>query len=88
MTSRTFQLGQAAMHAMEEAILSALADGECLGPKEISDRTGIFRGYRRGVGVLKNDMIVSQMLFHLLQNGRVRRCTQRNGRRGWELASN
>ena len=73
------------MQAMEEAILSALMGGECIGPKEISDRTGIFRGERSDGNVEKNDVIVQEMLFKLLDDGRVRRCDQHSGRGGWEL---
>ena len=85
MNLSTFQLGQVAMQPMENAILSALMDGECIGPKEISDRTGIFRGERADGNVEKNDVIVQEMLFKLLDDGRVRRCTQHNNRGGWEL---
>ena len=88
MNSNTFELGQGAMRMMEEAILSALADGSCLGPKEISDMTGIFRGERPNGTVQRNDVIVSEMLFNLLDHGRVRRCIQRNGRNGWQLIAN
>ena len=81
----TFQLGQMAMQAMENAILSALRDGGCIGPKEISDRTGIFRGERANGNVQRNDSIVSEMLFKLLDDGSVRRCDQHNRRGGWKL---
>ena len=85
MNANTFQLGQVAMQAMEEAILSTFVGGECIGPKEISDRTGIFRGERADGNVEKNDVIVSEMLVKLLDDGRVRRCTQHNKLGGWEL---
>ena len=70
---------------MEDAILGALEDGGCIGPKEISDRTGIFRGERADGRIQRNDVIVSEMLFKLLDDGRVRHCTQQNNRGGWEL---
>ena len=80
------QLGQLAMRAMEDAILSALAEaGDCIGPKDISDMTGIYRGERPDGGIRMNDLIVAEMLQHLLNNGRVRRCTQSNHSGGWEL---
>lgn len=74
------------MRAMEDAILSALADGGCIGPREISERTGIFRGERADGTIQRNDVIVQEMLFKLLDDGQVQQCTQRNNRGGWELA--
>ena len=85
MSPSTLQLGQRAMQIMEEAILSALRDGGCIGPKEISDRTGIYRGERASGDVQRNDVIVQEILFKLLDDGLVRRCTQNNNRGGWEL---
>lgn len=73
------------MRLMEKAILSALAEGECLGPKEISERTGIFRGERADGTIQRNDVIVQEMLFKLRDDGRVKQCTQLNNRGGWEL---
>lgn len=70
------------MRELQEAVRLALADGECLGPAEISRRTGIYRGGRW------HDMIVQGLLYSLQDEGEVERCDQIDSRhRGWRLTT-
>jgi len=69
--------------------------GECLGPKEISTRAGIYRdsGSARSAGSSSknrpmknmNDSITVGILNFLHRNGEVKRCKQQNGRGGWKM---
>ena len=72
---------------LEESVLDVLLEskyeGECLGPADISRRAGIFR--ERGDVNIMNDAIVHGILVKLSDENRVQRCTQPNGRGGWEL---
>ena len=67
------------MRELQEAVRLALADGECLGPAEISRRTGIYRGGRW------RNMIVQCVLDSLQDQGEVEQCDQINSRGGWRL---
>ena len=76
---------------LEEAILDVLLEakheGECIGPAEISKRTGIFResGWAAKSG---NDNIVWGMLGKLAKGQKVTKCYQKPGsgkEDGWEL---
>ena len=51
----------------------------CLGPAEVSHRTGIYRGSDRLL-----DAIAAGTLNSLMDRGLVTRCTQPNGRGGWK----
>ena len=74
--------GRAGMRELQEAVRLVLADGECLGPAEISRRTGIYRGGRW------HDMIVQGVLDSLQDKGEVEQCDQIGGsRRGWRLTA-
>ena len=72
---------------LEEAVLDVLLEAcyenECLGPAEISRRSGIYR--ERGSENIMNDAIVIGILTKLASQNRVERCKQQNGRGGWEL---
>ena len=72
--------GRAGLRELEKAVRLALADGDCIGPAEISRRIDIQRDGDW------QDMIVQGVLRGLLDNGEVERCTQANGRGGWRLA--
>ena len=73
---------------LEEAVLDVLLEAkyenECIGPAELSKRTGIFAeaGHSMKSG---NDAIVWGVLGKLAKFKRVRKCTQSNGLGGWEL---
>ena len=76
-----------AMTYLEEAVLDALSKAKeegrgCVGPAEVSHRTGIYRGSDRLV-----DAIAAGTLNRLMDEGRVARCTQPNGRGGWKISS-
>ena len=72
---------------LEEAILDVLLEaqheGDCIGPAEISKRSGIFResGYAMASG---NDNIVWGMLNKLVKEKKIERC-KKAGRNGWQL---
>ena len=72
---------------LEEAVLDVLLEakheGDCIGPADISRRAGIFRD--RGDVNIMNDAITTGVLVKLHTEGRVLRCTQPNGRGGWDL---
>jgi hypothetical protein len=63
---------------LQEAVRLGLADGECVGPAEISRRTGIYRGGQW------HDMIVQGILYSLQDRGEVKRCFHINGKPGWQ----
>lgn len=67
-----------------EVLYSAKKSGECIGAAELGRRAGIFRepGYATKQG---NDHIVWGILNSLVKDGFVTKCTQKNGRPGWEL---
>lgn len=71
--------GRAGMKELQQAVRMALADGECLGPAEVSRRTGIYQGAEW------HDMIARGVLLSLRDRGEVEQCDQANGRRGWRL---
>lgn len=72
---------------LEEAVLDVLLEakheGDCIGAADISRRAGIFRD--RGEVNIINDAITTGVLIKLHDEGRVQRCTQPNGRGGWDL---
>ena len=77
---------QIAMTYLEEAVLDVLLKAKeegcgCLGPAEVSHRTGIYRGSDRLV-----DAIAAGTLNSLEDRGLVARCTQPNGRGGWKIS--
>ena len=73
--------GRTGMRELQEAVRMVLANGECLGPAEISRRTGIYRGGRW------HDMIVQGVLDSLQDKGEAEQCDQIDGRRGWRLTN-
>ena len=86
---RPKQHGRVGMFHLEEAVLDVLLEAkhkdECLGAAEISKRAGIFRD--RGTQNMMNDAITTGLLVKLASEGRVERCTQRNGLGGWNLTA-
>lgn len=73
------------MQYLEEAVMEVLLEAaqgdECLGPAEVTLRAGLYRGT-----FLKN-AIAAGTLNKLLEEGRVVRCLQANGRGGWKAAA-
>ena len=67
-----------------EVLYTAKKARECLGAAEIGRRGGIFRepGYAVKQG---NDYIVTGVLNSLVKDQLLTKCTQNNGRPGWEL---
>ena len=72
------------MRYLEQAVMEVLRQakqsGECLGPAEVTRRARLYRGT-----FLKN-AIAAGTLNKLLEDGRVVRCVQANGRGGWKVA--
>ncbi len=70
--------------AVMEVLYAAKKKGECIGAAEIGRRAGIFRepGYAVKQG---NDYIVTGVLNSLVKDRLLTKCTQANGRPGWEL---
>lgn len=78
---------QIAMAYLEEAVLDVLLKAKeegcgCLGPAEVSHRTGIYRGKHRLV-----DAMAAGTLNRLFDRELVSRCRQPNGRSGWKIRS-
>ena len=91
MAIRPKQFARMGEFHLEEAILDVLLEAkhedECIGPAEISRRTGIFRepGWATKAG---NDHIVWGMLGKLVKAGKVEKCEQTPGSGktdGWQL---
>ena len=84
---RPKQHARMGMFYLEESVLDVLLESkheqECLGPAEISKRSGIFR--ERGIVNIMNDAIVHGVLVKLADEDRVQRCEQPNTKGGWEL---
>ena len=88
---RPRQLARMGQFYLEESVLDVLLEakheGECIGPAEISKRTGIYG--KRGDANMLNDAIVAGLLVKRHSENRVERCTQTHANRGgWELADN
>ena len=75
------------MFYLEEAVLDVLLDAkyeeQCIGPAEISKRSGIF-SHAGGDSPLR-DAIAFGILIKLQSATRVERCTQPNGKGGWKI---
>ncbi len=76
----------AGIYHLEMAILEILriasqTDEICLGPAAVSQQTGIFRGDSI------HDGIAFGILTKLEEDGKVERCDQSNGKRGWRLSN-
>ena len=87
MSIRPKQFARMGLFHLEEAVLDVLLETryehECIGPAEISRRSGIYRD--RGDLDVMNDAIVWGILNKLHSEGKVKRCTQPNNRGGFEL---
>lgn len=80
-----------AIDILEESVLNVLmmakdenGNSDCLGPSEISQRTGIYSG-KNGPRMM-HDAIVAGILTKLLAAGKVERCKQNNRRGGWRVS--
>ena len=84
---RPKQMARMGEFYLQEAIMDVLLDAsyedDCIGPAEISRRAGVFR--ERGSEDIMNDAIATGILVKLLDENKVRRCKQDNGKGGWEL---
>ena len=69
--------------AIMDVLLEASYEDACIGAAEISRRAGVFR--ERGKEDIMNDAIATGILVKLLDEKKVQRCKQDNGRGGWEL---
>lgn len=89
MSIRPKQLARLGEFHLEESVLDVLLDARheniCLGAAEISKRAGIYRD--RGTENIINDAIVTGLLTKLASHDKVKRCTQENGKGGWELTA-
>ena len=72
-----------------EVLEEAEAQGECIGPAEISKRAGVYnaRGGDDAPVSGGNDYVVLGVLNSLFANGLIDACKQPNGNRGWKLSS-
>ena len=87
MSIRPKQFARMGEFHIEEAVLDVLLEAyhenECLGPKKISIRAGIYR--ERGSENIMNDAIAIGILTKLASQNRVQRCKQQNEKGGWKL---